>query len=144
MPPHRRRRRFRQVLLIAVWALGVAAVVSVVVFAFSDTGPSSTPSDPELIAAGAEVFAANCAACHGANIEGTDSGPSLLDPIYAPNHHADAAFFRAVRQGVVPHHWNFGPMPPRPGLSNEDIEAVVAFVRSKQAEAGVTFDPRHG
>jgi len=130
--------------VVAAWVAGLGVVVSVVVMAFSGAGPSTTPADPELIAAGAEVFASSCAACHGANLEGTDSGPSFLDPIYAPNHHADAAFYRAVRQGVVPHHWNFGPMPPRPELSNEDIEAVIAFVRSRQAEAGITFDPRHG
>ena len=130
--------------MIGAWLLGVGAVGAVVVFAFSAGGTPSAPTDPALVARGATVYAAECAACHGTDLKGTNSGPPFLDPTYAPNHHSDAAFFLAVRQGVQPHHWNFGPMPPRPGLSDADIAAVVAYIRSQQVEAGITFDPRHG
>ncbi len=130
--------------MIGAWLLGAGALTAVVVFAFSGAGTPSAPTDPDLVAAGATVYATECAACHGADLRGTGSGPPFLDPTYAPNHHSDAAFFLAVRQGVQPHHWDFGPMPPRPSLTDDDIAAVVAYIRSKQIEAGITFDPRHG
>ena len=132
--------------MLGAWLVGIGALVAVVVVAFSGAG-TSTPSvsaDPDVVAAGAAVYGTECAACHGVDLRGTNSGPPFLDPTYAPNHHSDAAFFIAVRQGVQPHHWNFGPMPPRPGLTDDDIAAVVAYIRSKQVEAGITFDPRHG
>ena len=31
---------------------------------------------------GAELYAANCASCHGAELEGTDEGPPHLSVIY--------------------------------------------------------------
>lgn len=41
---------------------------------------ASTNTFDEQAAAGATVFAANCAACHGANLEGTTLGPLLSGP----------------------------------------------------------------
>lgn len=131
-------------LVAAAWIAGVGALVAVIAVAFSGANTSRAPDDPQLVAAGAARYAAECAACHGVDLKGTGSGPPFLDVTYAPNHHSDAAFFLAVRQGVQPHHWDFGPMPPRPGLSDDDIAAIVAYIRAKQAEAGITFDPRHG
>jgi hypothetical protein len=64
-------------------------------------------------------------------------GPSFLDPIYAPGHHPDESFFRAVENGVQPHHWDFGPMPPLSHLDRDDVEAIVAYVRSVQVENGI-------
>ena len=56
-----------------------------------------------------------------------------------PGHDADAAFLLAVRRGVQQHHWRFGDMPPIEGLSDDDISAITAFVRSVQEEVG--FEP---
>jgi mono/diheme cytochrome c family protein len=109
-----------------------------------DSG-SNDSSDPEpaLVAKGREKFVQACAVCHGASLEGTATGPSFLSPIYAPNHHPDAAFFSAARNGVQPHHWKFGPMPPVTSVTEDDVRAIVAYVRAKQAEAGITEDPSH-
>lgn len=94
--------------------------------------------------AGGALFQATCASCHGADLRGTEKGPPFLDPTYAPNHHGDAAFLSAVRQGVRPHHWNFGPMPPvQPVLSDQEVADIVAYVRQEQARAGVKRDPSH-
>jgi hypothetical protein len=38
---------------------------------------------------------------------------------------------------VEPHHWDFGPMPPQPDVSRADVEAIVAYVRAEQKEAGI-------
>ncbi|MCC0029757.1 MAG: cytochrome c [Brucellaceae bacterium] len=88
--------------------------------------------------AGEAVFDANCAACHGDNAAGRDgAGPPLVHKIYEPNHHSDAAFFLAARQGVRSHHWPFGNMPPVEGVSDDDVALIVAYVRELQRANGV-------
>jgi mono/diheme cytochrome c family protein len=93
--------------------------------------------DPDL-ARGQELFEANCAACHGVDLEGTDSGPPFLHEVYVPSHHGDIAFYQAAEQGVQPHHWDFGAMPPVPTVSREDIQLIVNYVRARQRDAGFT------
>ena len=95
--------------------------------------------EPELVAAGEPLYQENCAACHGADLRGTDRGPSHLSIVYEPNHHGDAAFFLAVRNGVRQHHWPFCDMVPVEGLSDPEIERIVAYVREQQRVAG--FEP---
>lgn len=113
-----------------------------VIFACSDGGDSGSgiePQDPDLVATGSNLYAANCASCHGQDLRGTDQGPSHLSQVYEPNHHGDGAFLVAVLRGSPQHHWNFGSMPPIAGLSEEDVAAIVAFVREKQRVEG--FEP---
>ncbi len=86
---------------------------------------------------GRAVFEAECAACHGATAGGSDRGPPLVHPIYRPAHHADLAFASAIRFGVRQHHWYFGDMPPRPGVADGDIPAVIAYVRELQRANGI-------
>ncbi len=86
---------------------------------------------------GAQLFGANCAVCHGADASGSDKGPPLVDKTYEPNHHADAAFYQAVKEGVKSHHWSFGDMPAIPGVTDEQIGRIVAYVRKLQAESGI-------
>lgn len=104
-----------------------------------DQGPDIPQQDPELVAAGDGLYQAHCASCHGADLRGTDQGPSQLSIVYEPSHHSDAAYLLAVQRGVQPHHWTFGPMPPIPDLTPEDVEAIVAFVREQQRISG--FEP---
>jgi mono/diheme cytochrome c family protein len=98
---------------------------------------SATPAaeaDPDR---GQELFRANCAVCHGPAAEGTPAGPPLVHEIYEPSHHGDEAFQRAVAEGVQPHHWNFGPMPPVDGLDRADVGDITAWVRQEQRAAGI-------
>jgi mono/diheme cytochrome c family protein len=99
--------------------------------------------DSELVAEGQERYEETCAACHGVDLEGTQTGPPFLSPIYAPNHHPDESFFAAVENGVQPHHWDFGAMPAQLNVSPEEVEAIVAYIRTTQVEAGITEDPSH-
>lgn len=129
------------------WILwgGLAVVVGGVIAAavtLAGEAPGSGEGPGDAVA-GEALFLQNCAACHGADLRGTAQGPPFLDVIYAPNHHSDEAFQRAVAFGVVPHHWNFGPMPPVPGLSRDEVESIVAFVRQEQQAAGIVRDPSH-
>jgi mono/diheme cytochrome c family protein len=75
---------------------------------------------------GATVFAQNCAACHGENAEGGAVGPTLVS---AELKAQGDDFFRQTilngREGTA--------MPAWEGrLSTQEIEDVIAFVRSKQ------------
>jgi len=118
-------------------ALAVALLVTACGETTGDTG--IPPQDPQLVEAGARLYAANCAECHGADLGGTDKGPSQLSIVYEPGHHPDEAFQLAVLRGSPAHHWDFGPMPPVPGLSPEEVEAIIAFVRERQRVEG--FEP---
>jgi mono/diheme cytochrome c family protein len=131
----------RRVLL---WVFIGVAVVLVVVVVWSrseggngDTGIST--GDPDLVARGEPLYQASCAECHGSDLRGTDLGPSHLSIVYEPNHHGDAAFVLAARNGVQAHHWPFGDMAPVSGLSDDDLEAIVAYVRENQRNHG--FEP---
>ena len=86
---------------------------------------------------GERLFAENCAQCHGAAGDGTLLGPPLVHRIYEPGHHPDFSFQRAVKNGVVSHHWDFGDMPPVAGLSEDDVAQIIAYVRELQREGGI-------
>ena len=124
--------RLRTALVVAVAAAGLAACGGG--DGGASTGDPLAGGDPGR---GQELFAANCAACHGADATGTPSGPPLVHEVYEPSHHGDASFLRAVQQGVQPHHWEFGPMPAIPGLDTDDVADIVAHVRGLQREAGI-------
>ncbi len=86
---------------------------------------------------GAALFAENCAICHGAQADGTMSGPPLVHRLYEPGHHSDFAFQNAAKNGVVAHHWDFGDMPPVPGVSEDEVAAIIAYIRNLQREGGI-------
>lgn len=97
---------------------------------------------PELdaqAARGQGFFQAVCAQCHGPNAGGLEgSGPPLIHKIYEPGHHGDFAIVRAARQGVQSHHWRFGNMPPVKGLTDGDLQDIIAFIRTVQRDNGIS------
>lgn len=120
----------------------LAAVLGIVVAACgrSEDTPAGIPvQNSDLVAAGDVLYQANCAACHGSDLRGTDKGPSHLSVVYVPGHHGDLAFVVAARAGVRAHHWDFGNMAPVEGLSDDDLTAIIAFVRETQRIEG--FEP---
>jgi mono/diheme cytochrome c family protein len=131
-------------LIVGSIAVGVAVIAIGLSSGNRADIATAATRDPSEVAAGAELFAASCATCHGADLAGTNTGPPFLNAIYAPNHHADEAFQRAVAQGVQPHHWSFGPMVPVDGLSRDEVALIIEFVRSEQEAAGILRDPSHG
>ncbi len=139
-PPKKRRNPWPLIIASAAVA---SALIAIAVAAEPDAGSNIGTRDPAIVAEGATTFAATCAVCHGADLRGTATGPPLLHQYYAPNHHSDEAFQRAVAFGVVAHHWNFGDMAPLPHLNREEVAKVVAFVRTEQEAAGIFLDPSH-
>ncbi len=121
---------------MSMTSIVAAAAMLLVSGCVPGSGAAIEPQDPELVSAGAELYAANCAECHGSDLRGTDRGPSHLSIIYEPAHHADGAFLSAIQRGSRAHHWTFGDMPPIEGLNTNEIEAIIAFVRESQRVEG--------
>lgn len=113
--------------------------IALALLALTACGDGGGSGSDDLVGRGQPLYLANCSQCHGFDLKGTNTGPSLLSIVYEPGHHSDDSFWFAVSQGVQAHHWDFGPMPPVPGLSQEDVRAIVAFVRAQQREQG--FEP---
>ena len=130
---------------IAIGGLVAFMVIAVAVFGGGsldggpDAGTGIPVQDADLVAAGDPLYQTNCAECHGADLRGTSIGPSHLSVVYQPGHHGDFAFVSAAQKGVPQHHWPFGDMLPVPDLSDEDLEAIIAFVRENQRISG--FEP---
>jgi cytochrome c553 len=107
-------------------------------FAFSaDDAAENAPKVPFQYALGYQKYQQMCTSCHGQWGQGTRQGPPLMHPFYKPSHHADAAFYRAALNGVKAHHWQFGNMPPVSGVTKQDMDAIVPYIRWLQREKGV-------
>lgn len=80
--------------------------------------------DPEMIAAGAGIYQANCAPCHGAEGQGL-VGPNLADDYWI---HGDQPedILRVTAEGVP----EKGMIPWKGILSSQQLEEVTAFVVS--------------
>jgi len=98
----------------------------------SDSPPANSGSEQT----GRALYAENCASCHGIDLRGTDTGPSHFSILYEPNHHGDESFRSAIQNGAVQHHWNFGDMPPIDGLDDNEIDAIIAYIRAEQDREG--------
>ena len=104
------------------------------------------PVTAEQIELGQEVYAANCASCHGANLEGQPdwrrrnaNGRMPAPPHDASGHtwhHADRPLFTITKLGVgavVPGYES--DMPAFEGiLSDDEIVAVLAYIKSTWPE----------
>ena len=96
------------------------------------------------ITLGARIYAQNCAACHGAKLEGQPNWRTRLpnDRLPAPPHddtghtwhHPDAVLFEITKRGLVPPNAPAGyetDMPAFEGkLSDDEIRAVLAYIAS--------------
>lgn len=141
-------RMLRKPAIIAPPGLAALAV-SLILAACTGDGsgaPTPTPTPPPAatpaptavpILDGGTLFRQTCAVCHGVDLKGTNQGPPFLDRLYHPNHHSDASFRLAVQRGVIAHHWPFGNMPKIEGLSDQQIEAIITYVRDQQQQAGL-------
>lgn len=118
--------------------LPATVVVMLVALLLSACGDESAVVDDPGGASteGAVVYAAQCASCHGTDLRGTDKGPSQLSIVYEPNHHGDDSYRSAIANGAPQHHWGFGNMPAIEGLTAEQVEDVIAYIRSEQERNG--------
>lgn len=112
-----------------------AVAVAAIVAACGDEGGGEVGGAPPG-RDGSALYAEHCASCHGTDLRGTDLGPSHRSVVYEPGHHPDDAFRSAVANGVRAHHWSFGDMPPVPGLSPAEVDAIIEHVRETQRAEG--------
>lgn len=124
------------IMTLLVLLIGVAPACSQ-----SESQPKgaagAASSAPAELREGEQKFTAKCSGCHGAGGVGTNQGPPLVHKIYEPNHHADAAFQNAAANGVRAHHWQFGNMPKIDGVTPDDVDQIVKYVRWLQKQAGI-------
>ena len=100
------------------------------------------PVTADEIVLGQDLYVANCASCHGANLEGQPDWKRRLESGRMPApphdetghtwHHADRQLFTITKLGVggvVPGYES--DMPAFEGvLTDEEIRAVLAFIKS--------------
>lgn len=115
----------------------IAAAPNETVADDSAGNPANDPAeDPAVVATGQQLYAETCTVCHGPNAEGVANlGPSLLESeVLFDRDDAEAlAFIRAGVSTTDPNNTTGLVMPPsggRPDYSDEQILAVVAYLRS--------------
>ena len=105
------------------------------------------PDDPAQVALGQTVYAANCASCHGAALEGQPDWRERKPDGRLPApphdvsghtwHHPAETLFGIVKDGIGTHAppGYESDMPAFGGtLSDEEIRAVLAFIASRWPE----------
>ncbi len=90
-----------------------------------------------LVDEGGDLYRRSCAICHGRNLEGSARGPSHLDEVYRPETTSDEVMRASIYDGAVQKNWEFGPMP-RFGFDDEELDALIAFIRAEQERQGFT------
>ena len=129
---------------LATGGFVLAGCAAAVVLAQSNGGDGLlTPDDDKVVALGQDIYANQCAACHGARLEGHPDwrirGADGLLP--APPHdatghtwhHDDATLFTLTKFGLAGLMENapLSGMPAYEGmLSDEEIIAVLSFIKS--------------
>lgn len=143
---------------IGLLVLGAIAVVAFATAAMTqdETAPGEAPLDgvsflgqpiaPDTLAAGAEIYAARCAACHGAKLEGQPDWKRRLANGLMPApphdasghtwHHPDQDLFLITKEGLAAVVPDYKSDMPAFGaeLSDAEITAVLAFIKSTWPE----------
>jgi len=132
-------------------AVLIASLAARVVAAEGQGGPDGltflgAPVTTEQVALGQQLYAANCASCHGEELEGEpdwrrrkDSGRMPAPPHDASGHtwhHADRQLFTITKLGVSAMMPGYeSDMPAYDGiLTDAEIAAVLAFIKSTWPE----------
>ncbi|MEM1319672.1 MAG: cytochrome c [Bacteroidota bacterium] len=104
------------------------------------------PNDPEAadeIAHGKKLFKNNCAQCHNRNMRDVLSGPALVgvedrwsdyprEDLYSWIRNSQKMIYdQHPRALVLGKEWDFAVMNAFPDLSDEDIEALLAYINRK-------------
>jgi mono/diheme cytochrome c family protein len=138
-----RRGPSPRTLLIGGFFLVVVAIFVASALGRERAVTGTTVTDAQLVALGGQIYAANCASCHGANLEGQPNWqqPNADGSMPAPPHdasghtwhHNDEALFATTKFGgaatspvAAPNHMPaFGDK-----LSDREIWAVLSYIKS--------------
>ncbi|MBU0726707.1 MAG: cytochrome c [Alphaproteobacteria bacterium] len=121
--------------------LGGSAVAGLIWVGFDRSG--SAEASGERLERGRAIYAANCASCHGANLEGQPDWKSRLPSGHLPApphdasghtwHHPDGVLFRITKQGpaaVVGGGYQSDMPSFTDVLSDDEIRAALDFIKS--------------
>lgn len=121
---------------------GALTIVGILVWELMQGGVAIDAHDRMAVAKGKAVYAAHCASCHGANLEGQPNWQQqLADGTYPPPpqdasghtwQHSDTELFVMVRDGDDPDISNPISFMPAFGknLSEDDILDVLAYIKA--------------
>ena len=128
----RQKPHSRNLLVAAVAASRVAGRAT------SESADPATSAVSSIVAEGADLYAANCAACHGANLEGeadwrvaNDDGSFKSPPHDSSGHtwhHGDLTLFQIISQGGFPQ----SRMPAfGEALTDAEILKILEFIKTE-------------
>ena len=114
----------------------------------AEDGSLLKPTDPKIISLGEQIYADNCAACHGVDLEGQDNwrqrntDGSLRAPPHDKTghtwHHTDDILFGLTKLGAAQLMGIEGFKTSMPiyedTLSDSEIIAVLSFIKSRWPE----------
>lgn len=142
-PTRGRRGPSARTLLIAGFVVAVVAIIATSVLARERPAAGTDVANAALVALGREVYAANCASCHGGNLEGQPNWqqPNPDGSMPAPPHdvtghtwhHNDESLFATTKYGGAATTPAGRPnaMPAfGETLSDREIWAVLSFIKS--------------
>ncbi len=131
-------------LLLGALALAAAVAAGWAFWPLSSSGRAD-PDDSRQVALGEAVYRANCASCHGANLEGQPNWRTRKPDGRLPApphdetghtwHHPDEQLFRITKLGVKPPLAPEGYESDMPAfgevLTDDEVWAVLAFIKSR-------------
>jgi mono/diheme cytochrome c family protein len=142
----------RKAIIFSTIAVSALAAVAALAQQQSGDAPArevtfrGQPVTSEQIALGQDVYAQNCASCHGANLEGQPNWKRRLENGRMPApphdesghtwHHSDQDLFAITKLGVggVVAGYESDMLAFGDILSDEEIAAVLAFIKSTWPE----------
>jgi len=87
---------------------------------------------PALVATGERPYTAQCGFCHGLDAAGASGGPDLTRSALVARDFRGDEIIPVIRAGRP----DAGvPMPPFPAISDEELEAIVAFIHDRKTRA---------
>jgi ubiquinol-cytochrome c reductase cytochrome c subunit len=127
----RRSGRRHPLATVALIAIGLAATGGAYAIATTSAIAETGVAAQAQVDDGAKLFAANCATCHGMNLQGTEAGPTLIGV-------GAAAVDFQVGTGRMPLAAT-GPQAEEkpPQFTVEQVRALAAFVASKGPGPGI-------
>lgn len=132
----------KRIYWFALAVIGSTVIVISIILNIGTNGKAD-PGDPKQVALGRTVYAANCAFCHGAQLEGQadwqirkPDGRLPAPPHDASGHtwhHPDGDLFGIVKKGIAayaPPGYESNMPAFGNALSDQQVWAVLAFIKS--------------